>query len=251
MPIAMGTVEDAHHGDLVCTGCGCVLGPVIDFSPVKRVYEKDDAAERASKTQHTVYDDLLDDSIRSCNFRLDAEDEFLHEGYKAIDMAMNRLFPDINHYSAQRLAKFYFKQAFKQQQDEKKGISQMKRKTPADAGLKRMKFSRRKAFIVSSILAALRQENITKITKDSTHGTYYDVGDLNPFVEGKKVSPSSKIKCWKELNISFDDEARTPENAIPNKRGRPPHHDSGTKKLRGQADVATESVPFQPVVPPV
>jgi len=204
-PIRFVMIEDEHNGDMICGRCGFVLGRVVDDSPVKRVYEKDNAEERASKQQHTVFDPLLDDSIRSSHYRLDTEDEFLHEGFKIIDDAMSRLFPDIMHQSAKRLAQFYFKQAFKMQLDEKKGLSQMKRKpigaAQADTS-KRKKFSRRKAFIVSSILAALRRESIMK-----PDCSWYDVQDLNGLVEGKKVSQNSKNKCWRELDITFDEVA--------------------------------------------
>lgn len=223
-------VEDEHNGDIVCRETGLVLDRVIDDSPVKRVYEKDNADERASKQQHTVYDPLLDDTIRSSHYLLDADEGFLHEGFGAIQKAMGRLFPDIRLESAERLAQYYFKEAFKLQLDEKKGITQMKRKTSAgqpDNG-NRKKFSRRKAFIVSSILAALRIEGITK-----PDHTYYDVQDLNSFVEGKNVSQNSKATCWRKLGISFDNS----DARFGYKRGRNSDAaivDERLKKPRGQ-----------------
>ena len=185
---------------------------MIDESPLKRVYEKDNPEEKASKLQHTTYDPLLQDTIRSTNHRLDGDEDFLHEGYGAIEHAFSRLFPDIGHDSATRMAKFYFKKAFQAQLEQKRGIKVMKRKTKDETH--RKKFARRKAFVVSAILAALRKEGIRRPgTKEGDSNEWFDVYDLNRYVEGKDVTPKSKQKCWNELNISWDSRSTHPKPA--------------------------------------
>lgn len=202
-PIHLTMVEDEHNGDCICRQCGTVLGQVIDESPLKRVYEKDNPEEKASKLQHTTYDPLLQDTIRSTNHRLDGDEDFLHEGYGAIEHAFSRLFPDIGHDSATRMAKFFFKKAFQSQLEQKRGIKVMKRKTKDETH--RKKFARRKAFVVSAILAALRKEGIRRPgTKEGDSNEWFDVYDLNRYVEGKDVTPKSKVKCWNELGISWE-----------------------------------------------
>lgn len=198
-------ILDEHNGDCICRYCGTVLGPVLDESPIKRIFEDDNEEEKAAKIQHTTYDPLLQDSIRSTSHRLDGDEDFIQDGYQSIDDAFNRLFPDIGHDSAMRLAKYYFKMAFQSQLEQKRGTKAMKRKAKGDLS-QRKKFARRKAFVVAAILAALRKECIRRPdTKAGDPNEWFDVFDINRYVEGKDVTQKSKQKCWKELGISFDD----------------------------------------------
>ena len=190
-----------------------MLGPILDESPIKRIFEDDNEEEKAAKIQHTTYDPLLQDSIRSTSHRLDGDEDFIQDGYASIDDAFSRLFPDIGHDSSMRLAKFYFKKAFQSQLEQKRGTKAMKRKAKGDVS-QRKKFARRKAFVVAAILAALRKECIRRPdTKPGDNNEWFDVYDVNRYVEGKDVTQKSKQKCWKELGIVFD-ETRTYKREI-------------------------------------
>lgn len=179
------------------------MGTVVDETPAQRVFDGDTAEEREKKIGWIQINPYLEDSIRSTNHRLDGDEEFLHDGYAAIDDAFSRLFPDIGHASATLKAKTYFKQAFASQLEQKKGTKKMKRKIKTDE-THRKKFARRKAFIVASILAALRDEQIRR--PDANPGDpneWFEVYDVNRYVDGKDVTQKSKQKCWNELGVSY------------------------------------------------
>jgi len=217
--------EDHRSGDWVCVKCGTVLNErLISPEAEYRVFSEDHESfnkRRVGRTYNPLEEYTLTESSR-----LGRDDkEFLWDGLKNIEDTFTRLYQgDPVNTRAQDRAKEIFAAVFREQVKQKLGEKPMKRaggKTETrkrqrtndlvsaskaslisssiqeeenDHGVpKRLKFSRRKQFVVAAITQALKENNVTT-------WNFQAVSDL---MDGISVSKYSFNNCVKELVGNF------------------------------------------------
>ena len=175
-----------HDGDEVCRSCGRVLEENAiceDYSV--RVFADDPASADRVHYSRPINIFEIEESLTQ-NEKEETEKEFLVNGRRDINRAMDRLFPDSRPAGVLHRARELFERSFIYQRDQKVG------KIEFGGGKVRQNYSRRKAFVVAAILIGMFEHNIL-LPKPLLQ--------LNYAIEGKDVSELSVKRCLKEFRL--------------------------------------------------
>ena len=175
-----------HDGDEVCRSCGCVLEErsICEEWSV-RVFADDPASADRVHYSRPMSTFEIEESLTE-NEKEETEKEFLMNGRRDINKAMDRLFPDSRPSGVLHRARELFDRSFVYQRDQKLG------KVEFESGQVRKNYSRRKAFVVASMFIGILENNIL-IPKPLLQ--------LNHAIEGKDVSELSVRRCLKEFRL--------------------------------------------------
>eukprot|EP01101_Sappina_pedata_P007822 TRINITY_DN4202_c1_g1_i1.p1 TRINITY_DN4202_c1_g1~~TRINITY_DN4202_c1_g1_i1.p1 ORF type:complete len:212 (+),score=85.53 TRINITY_DN4202_c1_g1_i1:30-638(+) len=172
-------IEDHKSGDVVCEGCGKVSAERIISEEAEYRIFSDDSSSAEKVRVGAAYNPYLEHRLTTSSHWEREEKEFLWDGFKNIDETLERIFSsDMKPQAVQGRAKDLFQKAFRLQ------VSQKESK-------KRVRFAKRKQYVVASIFRALEENNISTFTLD----------DLNDQLEGIQVSKESLKRCLKELKV--------------------------------------------------
>jgi len=187
-------VEDHRSGDQICEQCGYVVQErVISPEAEYRVFSEDSSSYSKIRVGDT-YNIFREHSLTERSRLERDEKEFLWDGMKNIDEVLLFLYKgDSVNKPVQERAKELFQQAFHFQVKQKQGAVPMKR-SGSSKKLKdqnRLKFSRRKQFVVTCVLQALKEHNINT----------WELTDLSEHLDGIQVSKYSVRHCMKDLQL--------------------------------------------------
>eukprot|EP01118_Nematostelium_gracile_P018177 TRINITY_DN7_c0_g1_i2.p1 TRINITY_DN7_c0_g1~~TRINITY_DN7_c0_g1_i2.p1 ORF type:complete len:197 (+),score=44.82 TRINITY_DN7_c0_g1_i2:188-778(+) len=184
---------DRKGGYSVCANCGSVLPErIIDFGAENRVFSEDPDSFKKGRTGD-VYNIFMEHSLTEKSKLERDEKEFFYDGMKNISDVFSRLYRgDTSNRPVQDRAKELFQQAFHIQVKQKEGAVPMKRsgkKSQKDSN--RLKFSRRKQFVVTAIYRALQEQGIST----------FSITDISDKLDGINVSEYSVNHCLKDLSF--------------------------------------------------
>jgi len=182
-------VEDHKSGDLICSSCGCVSSEkLISTQAENRVFADEPSSKMKGRTGN-LYNPFMEHSLTERSRLERDEKEFLWDGLKNIDDICFKLYKgDLSNSAAQQRAKELFQKAFQMQVQQKKGAIPMKRSNSKKKD-NRIKFSKRKQFVVACLHKALEENNIKT----------WSIADLSTLMDGIAVSNQSATNCLKDL----------------------------------------------------
>jgi len=182
-------VEDHKSGDLICSSCGNVSSEkLISTQAENRVFADEPSSKMKGRTGN-LYNPFTEHNLTEKSRLERDEKEFLWDGLKNIDEICFKLYNgDLTNSAAQQRAKELFQRAFHMQVQQKKGVVPMKRSNSKKKD-NRIKFSKRKQFVVACLHKALEENNIKTWT----------ITDLSTLMDGIQVSNASANNCLKDL----------------------------------------------------
>jgi len=184
-------VEDKKNGDQICYQCGSInTEHLVSTDRENRIFADDPKSYMKGRTGD-LYNPFLEHSLTQRSKLERDEKEFLWDGLKNIDEICYKLYNgDMTNTAVQTRAKELFQKAFKIQMKQKEGTVVMKRSGSKKAQTQaRLKFSRRKQFVVTCLHKALEEVGISTWT----------IKDLSEKMDGIDVSDYSVSNCEKDL----------------------------------------------------
>mmetsp|Transcript_20174 Transcript_20174/g.27826 ORF Transcript_20174/g.27826 Transcript_20174/m.27826 type:complete len:211 (-) Transcript_20174:130-762(-) len=188
-----GFVYNYREGDQVCKRCGKVVDErMISEEAEYRLFNDDSSSQSKIRAGPATSTFMLTD-LSTSHSRLETEErKFLYDGWRNIDAAINTMFPDSQPAAVRSRAKELYQKAFLFQHEQKTGGKDFKTNED-DQNQLRQRFSKRKAYVVTSLWVALK-ENRVRLPKTLVQ--------LNRALEGAVVSPDSIKNCLSELGFN-------------------------------------------------
>ena len=187
-----GFVCNYREGDQVCIRCGKVVDErMISEEAEYRVFNDDPTSQAKIRAGPATSTFMLND-LSTTHSRLGLDErKFLYDGWRNIDQAISRMFPDSHPAVVRSRAKELYQKAFMYQLEQKQGEKKF-RIDEEDQNQLRQRYSKRKAYVVTSLWVALKENriNLPKI-----------LIQLNHALEGVQVSIDSIKVCLQELGF--------------------------------------------------
>jgi len=185
-------VDDHKSGDLICSGCGTIAQERLVQQDAEYRLFSEDSASYSKIRVGAAYNPLMEYSLTEKSRLERDEKEFLWEGLRNIEDVLYKLYNgDTTNKRVSERAKELFQKAFHFQVQQKKGAIEMKRSGGKNlANKNRQKFSRRKQFVITALIEALKEAGISR----------WKIEDLSEQMEGIQVSQYSVENCLKDLD---------------------------------------------------